>query len=66
VAEYSFLKELDVVKMFQLKPGRLPSISVKNTLFITRPEVELMDCIADNLHKYNNHPTYYVTTKYTH
>ncbi|XP_046438658.1 vacuolar protein sorting-associated protein 33A-like [Daphnia pulex] len=36
--------------MFQLKPGRLPSISVKNMLFITRPEVELMDCIADNLH----------------
>ncbi|EFX62549.1 hypothetical protein DAPPUDRAFT_301010 [Daphnia pulex] len=36
--------------MFQLKPGRLPSISVKNILFITRPEVELMDCIADNLH----------------
>ncbi|EFX72015.1 hypothetical protein DAPPUDRAFT_111119 [Daphnia pulex] len=50
VAEYSFLKELDVVKMFQLKPGCLPSISVKNILFITRPEVELMDCIADNLH----------------
>nr|CAH0102586.1 unnamed protein product [Daphnia galeata] len=54
VAEYSFLKELDVVKMFQLKPGRLPSISVKNTLFITRPEVELMDCIADNLHNEEN------------
>ncbi|EFX69866.1 hypothetical protein DAPPUDRAFT_113272 [Daphnia pulex] len=50
VAEYSFLKKLDVVKMFQLKPGCLPSISVKNILFITRPEVELMDCIADNLH----------------
>uniref|UniRef100_A0A0P4ZHN1 Putative Vacuolar protein sorting-associated protein 33A n=1 Tax=Daphnia magna TaxID=35525 RepID=A0A0P4ZHN1_9CRUS len=50
VAEYSFLKELDVVKMFQLKRGRIPSVSVKNILFITRPEIELMDCIADNLH----------------
>ncbi|KAI9565724.1 Vacuolar protein sorting-associated protein 33A [Daphnia sinensis] len=50
VAEYSFLKELDVVKMFQLKRGRIPSVAVKNILFITRPQIELMDCIADNLH----------------
>lgn len=50
VAEYSFLKESDVVKMFQLKAGPLPSISVKNIIFVTRPYVEMMDCIADNLH----------------
>lgn len=50
VAEYSFLKELEVIKMFQLKPGRLPSVAVKNIIFITRPEVELMDRMAENLH----------------
>jgi len=50
IAEYSFLKDLDVMKMFQLKPGRLPSVSVKNVIFITRPEIDLMDCIADNLY----------------
>ena len=52
IAEYSFLKELEVVKMWQLKPGRLPPISVTNIIFITRPEVALMDCIAENLHRY--------------
>ena len=52
IAEYSFLKDLDVMKMFQLKPGRLPSVSVKNVIFITRPEIDLMDCIADNLYGY--------------
>lgn len=52
VAEYSFLKELEVIKMFQLKPGRLPSVAVKNIIFITRPEVELIDRIAENLHGY--------------
>ena len=50
IAEYSFLRELEVVKMYPLKPGRLHPIAVKNIIFITRPEVHLMDCIADNLH----------------
>ena len=28
-----------MVKMFQLKPGRLPPTTAKNIIFITRPEV---------------------------
>lgn len=39
--------------MFQLKAGRLPSVAVKKIIFITRPEVELMDRIAENLHGYH-------------
>ena len=36
--------------MYQLKTGRLPPITVKHVIFITRPEIHLMDCIAENLY----------------
>ncbi|KAI5642546.1 sec1 family domain-containing protein [Phthorimaea operculella] len=47
VAHYKLLKEHDVVDMFPLRPGNLPSISVKHIVFIARPKLSLMDLVAD-------------------
>jgi len=49
VAEYSLLKEHEVLKMFPLSPGPLPPISADNVVFITRPSLSCMDTIADNI-----------------
>jgi len=49
VAEYSILKEHEVLKMFPLSPGPLPPISADNVVFITRPSLSCMDTIADNI-----------------
>ncbi|CAG0915452.1 unnamed protein product [Notodromas monacha] len=50
VAEYSVLKEHDVVKMFPLRPGRLSEApNVRHVIFICKARVELMDVIADCL-----------------
>ena len=49
VAEFSVLKEHEVVKMFPLSPGPLPAISADNVVFITRPSLSCMDIIADNI-----------------
>lgn len=50
VAKYNVLKDHDVIKMFPLQSGRLPLTNVKNIIFITRPHLNLMDMIADNIH----------------
>nr|XP_018896974.1 PREDICTED: vacuolar protein sorting-associated protein 33A [Bemisia tabaci] len=55
IAMFSLLRDQDVVKMFPLRRGRLPigqnPLTVyKNIIFITRPQVNLMDMIADNIH----------------
>lgn len=50
VSKYTFLKERNVVKMLQLKPGTLPDIDVRNIIFITRPNLQLMNNIAENVH----------------
>lgn len=47
VAQYALLKEHEVVDMYPLKPGNLPSISVKHIVFIARPKLVLMDLVAD-------------------
>lgn len=47
MAQYSLLKEHEVVDMFPLKPGSLPTISVKHIIFIARPKLALMDLVAD-------------------
>jgi len=49
VAEFSVLKEHEVLKMFPLSPGPLPAISADNVVFITRPSLSSMDIIADNI-----------------
>lgn len=50
ITKYALLKERNVVKMLQLRPGSLPNIDVRNVIFITRPNPKLMDHIADNVH----------------
>lgn len=50
VSKYTFLRERNVVKMLQLKPGVLPEIDVRNIIFITRPNLNLMNSIAENVH----------------
>lgn len=47
VAQYSLLKDHEVTDMFLLKPGTLPTISVKHIVFICRPQLKLMDLVAD-------------------
>ncbi|XP_039752536.1 vacuolar protein sorting-associated protein 33A [Pararge aegeria] len=47
VAQYSLLKEHEVVDMFPLRPGSLPTISVKHIIFIARPKLVLMDLVSD-------------------
>ncbi|XP_059050426.1 vacuolar protein sorting-associated protein 33A [Achroia grisella] len=47
VAQYSLLQEHEVVDMFPLRPGSLPTISVKHIVFIARPKLVLMDLVAD-------------------
>ena len=51
VAEYSFLREHDVVKMFPLRPGRLPPSDVDSVVFLVRPQVALMELVAENVQK---------------
>ncbi|XP_033333810.1 vacuolar protein sorting-associated protein 33A [Megalopta genalis] len=51
VAKYNLLEEHDVVKMYPLCGGHLsipPNIA--NVIFITRPQLDLMDLIAENVH----------------
>ncbi|KAG5317328.1 VP33A protein, partial [Pseudoatta argentina] len=51
VAKYNLLEEYGVVKMYPLYGGTLtipPNIA--NVIFISRPQLELMDLIAENVH----------------
>lgn len=50
IAKPSFLKDRNVVKMFPIKAGDLPNVEVKNFIFITRPDLQLMNAIASNIH----------------
>ncbi|XP_043464161.1 vacuolar protein sorting-associated protein 33A [Leptopilina heterotoma] len=50
VAKYSLLQEHDVIKMYPLGGGPLPQINVANIIFITRPQLDLMDLIAEIVH----------------
>ena len=49
IAKYQFFKERSVIKMFSLKGGRLPKLSADNIVFLTRPNLEQIDKIADNV-----------------
>lgn len=50
VAKYDILQEHEVIKMYPLVGGRLPPADVNNVIFITRPHLNLMDFIAQNIH----------------
>lgn len=52
IVDNNFLKEHQVVRMFSLNKGRLPdtnNVHVDSIVFITRPEVQNMDKISDNV-----------------
>ena len=49
IAKPSFLKDRNVVKMFPIKAGDLPNVEVRNFIFITRPNIQLMNDIASNI-----------------
>jgi len=49
VAEYSVLKEHDVVKMFPLNSSGLPAVKADNVVYIVRPTVQNCDVIASNI-----------------
>jgi len=51
IAEYNHLKEHEVVKMHPLEKGSLPHISAENVVFLTRPSLDNMDIIAENIKK---------------
>ena len=53
VARYDILQEHEIIKMYPLLGGRLPHSEVTNVIFITRPHLDLMDLIAQNIHRYN-------------
>lgn len=36
--------------MLPLRSGALPDVDVRNIIFITRPNLKLMNCIAENVH----------------
>ncbi|XP_023288032.1 vacuolar protein sorting-associated protein 33A [Orussus abietinus] len=50
VATYSLLQEHGLEKMYPLQGGQLPPTNVNNIIFITRPHLDLMDLIAENIH----------------
>ena len=49
IAEYSVLKEHDVIKMFPLNPSGLPAFKADNVVFIIRPTVSNCDIISANI-----------------
>ena len=40
-------------KFLPLRPGSLPPNSVQNVVFVTRPKLNLMEDIAQNLYQYD-------------
>ena len=46
-----YSQEHDVEKMFPLRAQPLPPSNVQNVIFVTRPKLDLMDQIAQNLLK---------------
>lgn len=48
IAKPTMLK--NVAKMYPIKAGELPNVDIKNFIFITRPNLQLMNAIASNIH----------------
>lgn len=51
IAKYKVLQEHNVLRMYPLKSGKLPASNVKNIIFITRPQLHLMDMVANIVHE---------------
>lgn len=49
IAHASFFTDRSVIKMIGLKGGCLPKVMADNIIFLTRPNLQLMDKIADNV-----------------
>lgn len=59
VAKYNLLEEHDVVTMYPLCGGSLTiPQNIVNIIFITRPQLGLMDLIAENIHGYAHNKRY--------
>ena len=63
VAGFKFLRERGVLRMLPLRPGRLnPPLSspalrgAENVVFLARPELDMMDRIADNIRRCQTDP----------
>lgn len=51
IAEFPILKEHEVERMFPLTGGKLPKSTVQHIIFITRPKLDQMDFIAQNIQR---------------
>ncbi|CAH1391975.1 unnamed protein product [Nezara viridula] len=51
ICKYKILLDHDVSRMYPLKFGKLPVTNVNNIIFISRPQIHLMDMIADIVHE---------------
>ena len=52
IAEYSVLKKRDAAKMHVLRRGKLNIADTDHVIFITRPHLEQMTCVSDNILQY--------------
>ncbi|KAK7871304.1 hypothetical protein R5R35_007577 [Gryllus longicercus] len=50
IAKFSLLQEREVVHLYPLESGVLKNNSVNKVIFITRPDLRLMDIVAENVH----------------
>nr|XP_039271179.1 vacuolar protein sorting-associated protein 33A-like [Styela clava] len=51
IAEFPLLKEHEVERMFPLAGGKLAKSTVQHIIFITRPKLDQMDFIAQNIQR---------------
>lgn len=56
IVQFSLLQEHGVERMFQLSGGKLPNSNVQHIIFVTRPDVDLMDLIAQNINREEETP----------
>lgn len=56
IVEFSLLQEHGVKRMFQLTGGKLSKSDVEHIIFITRPHVDMMDLIAQNIQREEESP----------
>lgn len=54
LAEYSLLKEHQVVQMFQLRAGKLPPVNAQHIFYLVRAKLSIMKIIAENVMKEEN------------
>ncbi|RWS08819.1 Vacuolar protein sorting-associated protein 33A-like protein [Dinothrombium tinctorium] len=60
LAEYTFLLQQGCIQMIPLRSGKLPPIKAVNVVYIIRPELSLMQIIADNIKKEDKHFKFHI------